>query len=119
MVGLGILATWSVIAACGVFAAFWWSQRAWQKRRELSRWTKFFAGLVAASTLLFGFGTLLGLVKAFAAVGGESLAPSQKARALAEGIATAMNCTALGALLGLPSVIALALVARTRNRREG
>ncbi|HVY32467.1 MAG TPA: hypothetical protein VHB79_38280 [Polyangiaceae bacterium] len=33
------------------------------------------------------------MIKAFGAVGGEGVDPSQKARILAEGISEAMNCT--------------------------
>src|SRR5712692_8671798 len=46
-----------------------------------------FANLAMLSGL---FGTITGLIKAFGAVGGESVDPSQKARILAEGISEAM-----------------------------
>jgi biopolymer transport protein ExbB/TolQ len=69
--------------------------------------------LAVGALVLFGaLGTLAGLVKAFAAVGGESVDPSQKARILAEGTSEAMNCTAFGILFGVPSAIALALLTR-------
>ncbi|KYF57808.1 flagellar motor protein MotA [Sorangium cellulosum] len=59
------------------------------------------ANLAMLSGLL---GTVLGLIKSFGSVGGESVDPSQKARVLAAGISEAMNCTAFGlgvAILGL------------------
>jgi biopolymer transport protein ExbB/TolQ len=52
---------------------------------------------VIASGLI---GTVAGLVKAFGAVAGESVDPSQKARILAEGISQAMNCTAFALVMG-------------------
>lgn len=58
-----------------------------------------YLALFANLAMLCGlFGTIVGLIKAFGAVGGESVDPSQKARILAEGIAEAMNCTAWGLL---------------------
>ena len=57
-----------------------------------------FANLAMLSGL---FGTIVGLIKAFGAVGGESVDPSQKARILAEGISEAMNCTAFGLLAAI------------------
>jgi hypothetical protein len=71
---------------------------------------------VVGALLLFGCsGTSAGLVKAFTAMGGESVDPSQKARILAEGIAQAMNCTAFGTPFGVPSAIVLALLTRKRG----
>ncbi len=66
--------------------------------------------------LLGGAGTLVGLVKAFGAVGGESVDPSQKARVLAEGISEAVNCTAFGLIAWLPSVVVLTLLLKKARR---
>lgn len=46
-------------------------------------------------------GTVLGLIDAYAAVAGESVDPSQKARVLAEGISLAMHWTAYGIVAAL------------------
>lgn len=56
------------------------------------------------------FGTIVGLIKAFGAVGGESIDPSQKARILAEGISEAMNCTAFGLLAAIVALVGFALL---------
>lgn len=56
------------------------------------------------------FGTIVGLIKAFGAVGGESVDPSQKARILAEGISEAMNCTAWGLLAAIICLIGFAFL---------
>ncbi len=64
-----------------------------------------FANLAMLSGLL---GTIVGLIKAFAAVGVESVDASQKARLLAEGISEAMNCTAFGLLTAIVALVGYA-----------
>jgi biopolymer transport protein ExbB/TolQ len=67
--------------------------------------------LFANLAMLCGlFGTIVGLIKAFGAVGGESVDPSQKARILAEGISEAMNCTAWGLLSAIVCLIGFAFL---------
>lgn len=66
-----------------------------------------FANLAMLSGL---FGTIVGLIKAFGAVGGESIDPSSKARILAEGIAEAMNCTAFGLISAIAALIGFAVL---------
>ena len=66
-----------------------------------------FANLAMLSGL---FGTIVGLIKAFGAVGGESVDPSQKARILAEGISEAMNCTAFGLIVAIIGLIGYAVL---------
>jgi len=115
MGGLQILIVWLALALAGAVATVWWSVRVWKRSGELNGWMKALAGIVAATGVLGSLGTVVGLVKAFGATGGESVDPSQKARILAEGIAEAMNSTAAGLLLWLPSVIALTVIARRRK----
>jgi biopolymer transport protein ExbB/TolQ len=65
-----------------------------------------FLALFSNLAMLSGlFGTIVGLIKAFAAVGGESIDPSQKARILAEGISEAMNCTAFGLISAITCLV--------------
>src|SRR5688500_16964633 len=68
--------------------------------------------LVCAVLSMFGsgLGVLIGMVKAFGAVGGESVDPSQKARILAEGISEAMNCTAFGLLAAIIALVGFAFL---------
>jgi len=81
--------------------------------REVPKITKrtgylaLFANLAMLSGL---FGTIIGLIKAFGAVGGESVDPSQKARILAEGISEAMNCTAFGLLSAITALVGFAFL---------
>ena len=68
-----------------------------------------FLALFANLAMLCGlFGTIVGLIKAFTAVGGEGVDPSQKARILAEGISEAMNCTAFGLLSAVVALMGFA-----------
>ncbi len=77
---------------------------------KINRRTGYLA-LYANLAMLSGlFGTIVGLIKAFGAVGGESVDPSQKARILAEGIAEAMNCTAFGLLSAITALMGFAVL---------
>jgi len=106
---------WFGMGFVSVFIAGSWLRRLWRRRKELGLGRRTLVLVVGALVLFGALGTLAGLVKAFGAVGGESVDPSQKARILAEGISEAMNCTAFGILFGVPSSIALALLTRKRE----
>lgn len=110
---------WLGVTSGGVVAMLWWCRRLWQRGRELPLWATLAAtGLVALASF-GGFRTIVGLIRAFGAIGGESVDPSQKARILAEGISEAMNCTASGLLFVLPALIAVKLIARKRTPPAG
>lgn len=111
------LLSWLVVSAVGTVATAWWARRLWKLRTDMADRTKIIAAVVIASAMLGAVGTVVGLVKAFGAVGGESEDPSQRARVLAEGIAGAMNWTAFGVIVWVPSVIALAFAMRKRGAR--
>jgi len=68
-----------------------------------------FLGLFANLSMLCGlFGTVVGLIRSFAAVGGADA--SSKATILAQGIAEAMNCTAFGLMTAIFCLIAFGLL---------
>lgn len=70
-----------------------------------------YLALLANLGMLSGLlGTVLGLIKSFGAVGGESVDPSQKARILALGISEAMNCTAFGLIAALLALMGFAVL---------
>lgn len=119
MGGTEIVVVWFSLALAGAVATVWWSVRSWKRRRDLNRWAKVLAGIVAASAVLGSVGTLVGLLKVWGATGGTSVDPSQTARVLAEGISEAISCTAAGLLVWLPSVVALTVVGRINNGRSG
>ena len=83
---------------------------------KISKRTGFLAMFSNLAMLSGLFGTIVGLIKAFGAVGGESVDPSQKARILAEGISEAMNCTAFGLSTG---IIGLAAFAWLNGKTQG
>ncbi len=81
--------------------------------REIPKITKRtgFLALFANLAMLCGlFGTIVGLITAFGAVGGENVDPSQKARILAEGISEAMNCTAFGLISAIVALMGFAFL---------
>jgi len=77
---------------------------------KINRRTGFLAMFSNLAMLSGLFGTIVGLIKAFGAVGGESVDPSQKARILAEGISEAMNCTAFGLLSAIVALIGFSVL---------
>lgn len=79
-----------------------------------------FLALFANLAMLCGlFGTIVGLIKAFGSVAGESVDPSQKARILAEGISEAMNCTAWGLLSAIMCLMGFAFLnGRTQGMED-
>lgn len=111
----------AVIVWCWVLlgaATAWWCLRLWRRRKELSPRTRILVAIVAPLAMAGAFGTGIGLVKAFGAVGGESVDPSQKARILAENISGAMNSAAFGIFVWFPSVVTLVVLARKRDERS-
>jgi biopolymer transport protein ExbB/TolQ len=118
MVAMGVLAVWLLLALVGAVAMSLWSRRLWKRRKELSPRATMMTVIVAASAMVGTLGTLVGLAKAFGAVGGESVDPSQKARMLGQGISQAMNCTAFGIVIGLPSAIILSAMMRKHRHRS-
>ena len=104
--------TWVVlpvffVAIALVISVALWVRWIWMRyqasHRSLIAWMLTTAVLFALGIC----GMLMGLIKAFGAVGGESIDPSQKARILAEGISEGMNCSVLGLLplLVMPVVL--------------
>lgn len=116
MGALGWILGCLLLGLAGVAGTAWWARRMWRDGKGLPLRTKMVAVVVASSALAGALGTLLGLVKAFGAVGGESVDPSQKARILAEGISEAMNWTALGVVVWLPATLALLLLMRVAKK---
>lgn len=75
--------------------------------------------LFANLTMLSGlFGTIVGLIRAFGAVGGENVDPSSKARLLAEGISEAMNCTAFGLISAIICLVGFAVLSTKTQTLE-
>lgn len=75
--------------------------------------TAFLATVANVATLLGLFGTILGLVHSFEAVGHAD--PQQKSAMLASGIATALNATMLGLGVAIPCMVAFAFLMNRSN----
>ncbi len=75
---------------------------------RIERRTGYLAMLGNVATLLGLFGTILGLIHAFAAVANAN--PADKATILASSISEAMNCTAFGLATAIPALIAFSLL---------
>lgn len=65
--------------------------------------THYLATFSNMSTLLGLLGTVMGLIGAFAALGNAD--PTEKADLLSRGISEAMNCTAFGLLVAIPTLL--------------
>ncbi len=75
---------------------------------RLDKRTPYLAMLANVSVLLGLLGTITGLIKTFGALGGASAA--EKATMLSEGISEAMNCTAFGLMVAIPSLIVFGML---------
>ena len=113
--GFAALLVWLVFCLIGGVASAWLVRRLWRRRAELPIAARVLAPLVAVSAAFGAVGMLLGIVRAIGAARGESVDPSQRARMLAEGIAEAMNCTALGVVVWVPSVVVALMLTRPRQ----
>ena len=68
-----------------------------------------YLGLLANLAMLSGlFGTVIGLITAFAAVAGAD--STSKATMLAKGISEAMNCTAFGLIAAITALIGMGVL---------
>jgi biopolymer transport protein ExbB/TolQ len=70
---------------------------------HLEKRVSFLAVLSNAATLFGLLGTIIGMIRCFAAV--AHVDPAQKATILAAGIAEAMNCTAFGLIVAIPALL--------------
>jgi biopolymer transport protein ExbB len=76
-------------------------------------------GLAGLGTLAIAAGTISGIIVGTGPVSSEAVDPSQKARALAEGVSEAMNCGALALLIALVAAVWLALWGWRGSRPRG
>jgi len=74
----------------------------------IERRTGYLAMIGNVATLLGLLGTIVGLIKSFGAVSAAN--PADKATILSQGISEAMNCTAFGLSVAIPSLIAYSVL---------
>ena len=75
---------------------------------EVEKRTAYLSMLANISTLLGLLGTISGLIVSFA--GASQADPNDKATLLAKGISEAMNCTAFGLCIAIPTLLAYAFL---------
>jgi biopolymer transport protein ExbB/TolQ len=84
---------------------------------RIEKRTGYLAMLGNVATLLGLFGTIVGLIHAFAAVANAN--PADKATILAASISEAMNCTAFGLAVAIPALVAFSVLqGRTQHMVE-
>jgi biopolymer transport protein ExbB/TolQ len=76
--------------------------------------TPFLATIANVATLLGLFGTILGLIQSFEAVGSANA--QTRSALLAAGISTAMNATMLGLAIAIPSMVAYSFLMNRTNK---
>lgn len=75
----------------------------------------YYLSTIANVSTLFGlFGTIIGLVQSFEAVGGANA--QERASLLAQGISTAMNATLMGLGVAIPCMIAFSFLTARSNK---
>ena len=84
-----------------------------EETSKVERNTGFLAMLANVGTLTGLLGTIVGMIKSFAAVSYAS--PAEKATLLSAGIAEAMNTTAYGLVMAIPTLIMFAVLANRGN----
>lgn len=80
---------------------------------QLDKRVGYLAMLGNVATLTGLLGTIAGMIQSFAAVSFAN--PAEKAALLAAGISEAMNCTAYGLIVAIPSLLAFALLQNRAN----
>ena len=76
--------------------------------------TNFLSMIANVATLLGLFGTIIGLIQSFDAVGSANA--QQRSALLAAGISTAMNATMLGLAVAIPCMVAFSFLTNKTNR---
>jgi biopolymer transport protein ExbB len=82
--------------------------------QKIQKRTAFLSAIANVSTLLGLFGTIVGLIQSFQAVG--TATAQARSALLASGISTAMNATMLGLAVAIPSMIAFSYLMNRSNR---
>lgn len=85
-----------------------------EAHEQIQNRTPYIATIANVSTLLGLFGTIIGLIHSFEAVGTANA--QQKAALLAAGISTAMNATMLGLAVAIPCMVFFSFLMNRTNR---
>ncbi len=88
-----------------------------ESNEKIQARTAFLATIANVATLFGLFGTIIGLVQSFEAVGNATA--QARSALLAQGISTAMNATMLGLGVAIPAMIAYAILMNKSNKISG
>ncbi len=83
-------------------------------QQQVQSRTPFLATIANVATLLGLFGTILGLIHSFEAIGNASA--QQRSALLAAGISTAMNATMMGLAVAIPCMVVFSIFASKTNQ---
>ena len=109
---------WLFLAVLGVGLTVWMVARVLRRRSQV-RAVWIGALLVNGAAVAYAvFGAILGLVRAYEAIGGESVDPTERARIVAEGISEVINCTAFALLVWVPSLVVAFVLTRPKKPRS-
>lgn len=84
-----------------------------EEQADIEKRTGYLSMLGNVGTLAGLLGTIVGMIKAFAAVGMAD--PAEKAILLSQGISEAMNTTAYGLIMAIPALIMFAILQNRTN----
>jgi len=82
-------------------------------QQMIQKRTTFLSAIANVATLLGLFGTIMGLIQSFQAVGSANA--QQRSALLASGISTAMNATMLGLSVAIPCMVAFSFLMNRTN----
>ena len=85
-----------------------------EQTEKIQRWTSFLGTIANVATLCGLFGTIVGLVASFEAVGNANA--QEKSALLANGISTAMNATMLGLAVAIPCMVVFSILMSKTNK---
>jgi biopolymer transport protein ExbB len=85
-----------------------------EAQEKIQARTPFLATIANVATLLGLFGTIMGLIQSFQAVGSANA--QQRSALLAAGISTAMNATMLGLAVAIPCMIVFSFLTNRTNK---
>lgn len=84
-----------------------------EENSKVERRTAFLMMMGNVATLIGLLGTITGMIQSFSAVSQAN--PAEKAALLAAGISEAMNCTAYGLIVAIPSLLMFAILQNRAN----
>lgn len=115
--GLGIVV---LVLGLGLASVAWTARLGWTTfwlKRPRTKAEKVLVAMLCGTVALGCLGSLLGALRVFGAIGGESVDSSQRARILAEGISELMNFSSVAVGIWIP-IAATFLIVSMRAKKQ-